>query len=82
MEKWIACPWILVCINIPANSPDTPIPLRAKVKVYEAQEKYGWVWLFMGEAPESERIPIPELPNFDDAKLWTLDKIEAKKDRD
>ena len=60
------------CINIPANSPDTPIPHRAKVKVYEAQEKYGWVWLFMGEAPESERIPIPELPNFDDAKLKSL----------
>jgi phenylpropionate dioxygenase-like ring-hydroxylating dioxygenase large terminal subunit len=27
------------CINIPANSPDTPIPYRARVKVYEAQEK-------------------------------------------
>jgi phenylpropionate dioxygenase-like ring-hydroxylating dioxygenase large terminal subunit len=60
------------CTNIPANSPDTPIPHRAKVKVYEAQEKYGWVWLFMGDAPEAERIPIPELPNFDDSKLKSL----------
>jgi len=60
------------CINIPANAPDTPIPQRAKVKVYEAQEKYGWVWLFIGGVPEAERIPIPELPNFDDPKLKSL----------
>lgn len=60
------------CTNIPANSPDTPIPHRAKVKVYEVQEKYGWVWLFMGDGTEVERIPIPELPNFDDAKLKSL----------
>jgi phenylpropionate dioxygenase-like ring-hydroxylating dioxygenase large terminal subunit len=60
------------CINIPANLPDTPIPIRAKVKVYEAQEKYGWVWLFMGDVLESERISIPELPNFDDPKLKSL----------
>ena len=60
------------CINIPANLPNTPIPHRAKVKVYEAQEKYGWVWLFMGDVLETERSPIPELPNFDDVKLKSL----------
>ena len=47
------------CIEIPANPPDTLIPQQAHIDAYPAQEKYGWVWLFLGDLPEGERPPLP-----------------------
>ncbi|MBD2682707.1 MULTISPECIES: aromatic ring-hydroxylating dioxygenase subunit alpha [Nostoc] len=53
------------CIDIPANSPETPIPQRAKVQTYAVQEKYGFVWLFYGDLPEAERPPLPtNIPEY------------------
>ncbi|PZO35289.1 MAG: aromatic ring-hydroxylating dioxygenase subunit alpha [Pseudanabaena frigida] len=60
------------CTNIPANATDIPIPSRAKLTTYDVREKYGWVWIFMGDIPEVERIPIPDLPYFDDSNLKSL----------
>jgi phenylpropionate dioxygenase-like ring-hydroxylating dioxygenase large terminal subunit len=54
------------CIQIPANSTETPIPKRARVESYPVQEKHGFVWLFLGELPEGDRPPIPSYPQFDD----------------
>ena len=54
------------CVNIPANAPETSIPKKARVETYPVQEKYGFVWLFVGNLPEAERPPIPPLPEFDD----------------
>jgi phenylpropionate dioxygenase-like ring-hydroxylating dioxygenase large terminal subunit len=53
------------CVEIPASPPDLPVPKRARVDSYPAQERYGFVWVFLGDLPESERPPIPELPEFD-----------------
>ena len=33
---------------------------------YPAEDRYGWLWGFMGDLDESERIPIPELPYLHD----------------
>lgn len=47
------------CVHIPANPSGTPVPRRARVDSYPVQEKYGWVWVFLGDAPEDARPPLP-----------------------
>jgi phenylpropionate dioxygenase-like ring-hydroxylating dioxygenase large terminal subunit len=57
------------CTKIPANKENSPIPKKARVDSYPTVERYAWVWVFLGDLPEAERPPIPELPGFDDPKL-------------
>lgn len=57
------------CIEIPANQPGALIPKKARVDVYPVQEKYGWVWLFLGDLFAEERPPLPPLPEFGDP-VW------------
>lgn len=54
------------CVNIPANKNETPIPKTARVDAYPCVERYGVIWGFLGDLPEEERIPIPDLPYLDD----------------
>ncbi|MBD2565512.1 MULTISPECIES: aromatic ring-hydroxylating dioxygenase subunit alpha [Nostoc] len=54
-------------VEIPANKPQTPIPKLAHIDAYPVEEKYGWVWLFLGDLPEAERPPLPLLPEFGDS---------------
>lgn len=55
------------CSHIPADASGTPIPKRARVIAYPVQEKYGFVWLFIGDLnlPESQRPPIPVFAQFE-----------------
>ena len=52
------------CTKIPAH-PDLKVPGRARVDAYPVEERYGWVWVFIGDLPETERPPIPVLPDYD-----------------
>ena len=45
------------CVEIPANAPGAPVPKKARVRSYPAEDRYGWVWLFMGDLPENSRPP-------------------------
>ena len=56
------------CTKIPANLPGRGIPRKARVDSYPVVEKYGFIWVFMGDLPEEERPPIPVWPEFDDLK--------------
>jgi phenylpropionate dioxygenase-like ring-hydroxylating dioxygenase large terminal subunit len=47
-------------VKIPANLEGRPIPKKARVDVYPAQEKYHFVWVFLGDLPEDERPPLPD----------------------
>lgn len=61
------------CVRIPANLAGQPIPKKARVDSYPTQEKYGFVWGFLGDLPENERPPLPSFPEFNDPKyrrLW------------
>lgn len=59
------------CTLIPAMGPDVVPPKRVRVDDYPTQEKYGWVWVFLGDLPEDRRPRIPELfPEFDDTDRW------------
>lgn len=53
------------CVRIPANQDGVPIPRKARVDSYPTQEKYGFIFAFLGDLPEEERPPIPEFPEFD-----------------
>ena len=47
------------CTKIPALGDDARIPKRARIDSYPVQEKYGWVWVFLGDLAEEERPDIP-----------------------
>lgn len=53
------------CARIPAQ-PQRVIPPKARVDAYPVQERYGIVWAFLGDRPESERPPLPDWPEFDE----------------
>ncbi|WP_285420229.1 aromatic ring-hydroxylating dioxygenase subunit alpha [Pseudomonas sp. efr-133-TYG-5] len=48
------------CVEIPAQ-PTLRIPAKARVDAYPTQERYGWIWAFLGDLPEAERPPLPTL---------------------
>ncbi|MDW8258635.1 MAG: aromatic ring-hydroxylating dioxygenase subunit alpha, partial [Gammaproteobacteria bacterium] len=47
-----------ICTRIPSIGKNTKPPPRARVDSYPVQEKYGIVFAFLGDLPESERPPI------------------------
>jgi hypothetical protein len=47
------------------------VPKRVRVDTYPTMEKYGWVWVFLGDLPEAERPVVPDLfPEYDDTETW------------
>jgi len=63
------------CVDIPAHPEQTP-PEKAVVKAYQAQEKYGFVWVSLGK-PEHDIAPFPEWDNDEYRKIlcgpYTMD---------
>lgn len=54
------------CVAIPSLGENANIPKRARVDSYPVAEKYGWLWVFLGDAPEAERPPLPDyFPEYD-----------------
>ena len=66
------------CELIPAAGPDHAIPKKARVDFYPVQEKYGWVWVFIGDLPEEERPPLPTFPEYFDTDNWRCVRGEFK----
>ncbi len=56
------------CAAIPAQ-PDRPVPPKARVDAYPVTERFGIVWAFLGDRPETERPPLPEWPEYDEPGL-------------
>lgn len=56
------------CSRIPAiGKSTTPIP-RAKVDSYPVQEKYGLIFVFLGDLPEEKRPPLMSVTQWGDPK--------------
>src|SRR5210317_1240660 len=55
---------------IPSRGEGAEVPERARIDAYPTQERYGMIWVFMGDLAESERYPIPPFPEFDDRENW------------
>ena len=51
---------------IPSEGEDFTPPDRARIDAYPTEERYGMVWVFLGDNPEEERFPLPEFPEYDD----------------
>jgi phenylpropionate dioxygenase-like ring-hydroxylating dioxygenase large terminal subunit len=64
------------CTKIPSLGKDGKIPARAKVDSYPVQEKYGLVFCFLGDAPEAERPPIIDIPEWG-APGWRVTLVTA-----
>ena len=54
------------CVEIPANREGLPIPRKARIDTYPCVERYGFVWVFLGDLPAAERPPMPELDGLDE----------------
>jgi phenylpropionate dioxygenase-like ring-hydroxylating dioxygenase large terminal subunit len=51
------------CERIPSLGPLKKIPERSRIDAYPVEERYGLVFVFLGDLPEAERptiLPIPE----------------------
>jgi phenylpropionate dioxygenase-like ring-hydroxylating dioxygenase large terminal subunit len=69
------------CTLIPAGSktPTEP-PKRARVPAYPVQEKYGLLFVFLGDMSEAERPAIPDImPEYDSGE-WHIGIIPRSKD--
>ncbi|MCS6946390.1 MAG: aromatic ring-hydroxylating dioxygenase subunit alpha [Steroidobacteraceae bacterium] len=59
------------CLRIPALGDDATIPKRARIDSYPTMERYGWVWVFLGDLPEAERPQVPDLfPEYALPEQW------------
>ena len=67
-----------LCRRVPSMGPDAKIPGRAKVDSYPVQEKYGYIFVFLGDLPEDQRPPIMDVQGLDDdAWATTYQSLEA-----
>ena len=60
------------CTVIPANRDGKVVSKKARVDSYPVEERHGWVWVFMGDLPEGERVPIPDLGFMDDPSFRAI----------
>jgi phenylpropionate dioxygenase-like ring-hydroxylating dioxygenase large terminal subunit len=82
----VACPyhgWEFdaagACTKIPALGPDVKIPKRARIDSYPVREKFGWIWVFLGDAPEEEAPPFLDdswFPEYAAQEGWRFIRID------
>ena len=54
------------CVEIPANRKGLPIPRKARVDAYPCIERYGFVWVFLGDLPAESRPAVPVLDGLEE----------------
>ncbi len=65
-----------LCTKMPPLGDDATPPRRARVDAYPVEERYGYVWVFLGDLPEDERPELPHfLPGYDDREAWRVVRI-------
>lgn len=69
------------CTLIPAGykTPGEP-PKKARVPSYPTEEKYGLLFVFLGDLGEDERPPVPDIMPEWDTDDWHKDVIPRTKD--
>ena len=60
---------------VPSEGENMNIPERARIDTYPVEERYGMIWVFLGDLPENERFPIPPCDEFDDPQ-WRMLRSE------
>jgi phenylpropionate dioxygenase-like ring-hydroxylating dioxygenase large terminal subunit len=62
------------CVRIPTLPEEQKLSARAKIDSYPTQEKYGIVFAFLGDLPDSERPPLYDIEEFE-ADGWRANDI-------
>ena len=63
--------------RIPPLGDDVKIPARARVDSYPVEERYGLIWVFLGNLPAGERPALPELlPEYGDDTNWRMTRYQ------
>lgn len=55
------------CVKIPSLGPEdgvNKIPPRTKIDSYPVEEKYGLIFVFLGDLPAEERPPVMDIPEW------------------
>lgn len=61
------------CSKIPSQAATATIPKSAKMTVYPVAEKYGWIWLCLGDEKMAEEIPtLPNFPQLESGKMRSI----------
>ncbi len=55
---------------IPSRGADGEVPERARIDSYPTEERYGMIWVFLGDLEEKDRYPIPPFPEYEDTENW------------
>ena len=53
------------CKKIPSLGSKASIPARTRIDAYPVEERFGIVFAFLGDLPESERPPLMDVPEYD-----------------
>ncbi len=65
------------CTRMPPLGDDAKPPARARVDCYPVEERYGYVWVFLGDRPPAERAMLPDfLPVYDDTERWRMVRLQ------
>jgi phenylpropionate dioxygenase-like ring-hydroxylating dioxygenase large terminal subunit len=62
------------CVSAPTN--DNVIPDNASVKTYPLEERYGLIWIWMGDSDKADTNQIFQIENFGD-KGWGYNRGKA-----
>ncbi len=68
------------CTAIPSLAPGRPIPPKAKVAAYRAEERYGLVWVCLGE-PAGAIPPYAQAEDGSFRTIWTQYRWKASAPR-
>jgi phenylpropionate dioxygenase-like ring-hydroxylating dioxygenase large terminal subunit len=65
------------CVRMPPLGDQVRIPKRARVDAYPVEERYGYVWVFLGDFPDGERPVLPDfLPAYADTDTWRIVRLQ------
>ena len=56
------------CVHVPSQLPEAKIPRTAQIKSYPVKEFNRWIWVFIGDPEQSEKVmpsDIPEMNQWD-----------------
>ncbi len=57
---------------VPSEGESFNIIDKARIDSYPTEERYGMIWVFLGDLPEEERFPIPDFPEYEDPQWRAL----------
>ena len=69
------------CERIPSLGPTATVPGRAHIDAYPVEERYGLVFVFLGDLPEAERPRLRDIvPEYAQPDRWHAAILSRRKD--